>query len=104
MSNEDSDKTKDIPYEWEYGRLARKGNRKLSKTKKKEFSDAFDKIAENPKINDLDIESITGTKGGLRLRIGKYRALFIIEEESKKIKVSDIGPRGGIYKKLRRKR
>lgn len=54
---------------------------------------ALDKFAEEPPKGD--IKSLTG-KDGYRLRVGSFRVLFDVTEES--IVVYDIGPRGQIYK------
>lgn len=54
---------------------------------------ALDKLAEEPPKGD--IKSLTG-KDGYRLRVGSFRVLFDVTEES--IVVYDIGPRGQIYK------
>ena len=43
-----------------------------------------------------DIKPVIGEKGIYRLRIGKYRVLFMIIQET--LLVTKIGPRGDIYK------
>jgi len=43
-----------------------------------------------------DIETITGARNKMRLRVGGYRVLFQIKNDI--IEIADIGPRGGIYK------
>jgi mRNA interferase RelE/StbE len=54
------------------------------------------------KIPDGDIKPMQGfSDGRLRLRIGKYRVVFIYttgEDGSQGIHVIEIGPRGDIYK------
>lgn len=54
---------------------------------------ALDKLEEEPPQGD--IKSLSG-RDGFRLRVGGYRILFKITENS--IAVSDIGVRGDIYK------
>ena len=44
----------------------------------------------------VDIKPVIGEKDTFRLRIGKYRVLFMIIHET--LLVTKIGPRGGIYK------
>ena len=51
------------------------------------------KLAEEPPQGD--IKALQG-QDGYRLRVGKYRLLFVIDDG--KIIVHDIGPRGQIYK------
>ena len=47
-----------------------------------------------------DIKTMTGQPGRYRLRVGSYRALFHIENDS--IVISQIEPRGQVYKKKNR--
>ncbi|MFN3827831.1 MAG: type II toxin-antitoxin system RelE family toxin [Micavibrio sp.] len=44
----------------------------------------------------LDVKALTGTEG-YRLRVGKFRALFKMDDTT--LTVTDVGPRGDIYKK-----
>lgn len=43
------------------------------------------------------IKKIVGVKNGYRLRVGKLRVLYIIDDENKKIKIYRAGYRGGVY-------
>jgi len=59
-----------------------------------------DWLAEDPKSLTLDIKPLAGNPGIFRLRVGKYRVIFSIEEEIKLLSISLILPRGEIYKHL----
>ena len=51
-------------------------------------------------FNNFDIDYYESFQNAYRMRIGKYRAIFTIEnEEIKIINVIDINSRGDIYKK-----
>ena len=63
------------------------------------FHKAFFEIAEDTDNLDLyDIKKMKGSKNAKRLRIGKYRALFTIENNILTIEVLDIDSIGEIYK------
>lgn len=64
------------------------------------FCKAFTEISENINENFIkyDIIRLKGSTDFFRLRIGKFRAIFKIENEELLILVIDIDSRGGIYK------
>lgn len=47
---------------------------------------------------NLDIKRLVGITGFYRLRIGKVRAIFEVDEIKKEIWIRKIGYRGGIYR------
>lgn len=59
-----------------------------------------DWLAEDPHSPTLDIKPLAGNPGILRLRVGKYRIIFSIEEEIKLLSISLIMPRGEVYKRF----
>ena len=63
------------------------------------FHKVFSEIAQDTDNIDLyDIKKMKGLENTKRLRIGKYRAIFTIENNILTIEVLDINSRGGIYK------
>ena len=60
---------------------------------------AFDKLAVNPQDETLDIKTMVGRIDEKRLRVGKYRIIFTVDDGVLLVYVIDIGPRGDIYKK-----
>ena len=66
---------------------------KLDANTRQRITQAFHRLSEDPPKGD--IKKLHG-KDGFRLRIGKYRALFDIDNN--KIIVYDIDVRGQIYK------
>ena len=53
--------------------------------------------AADPERRDLDIKPMMG-RDGYRLRIGRWRALYRIENDRMVILVVEIGSRGDLYK------
>jgi mRNA-degrading endonuclease RelE of RelBE toxin-antitoxin system len=56
---------------------------------------AFENLAKEPP--EGDIRPVIGTQGYFRLRVGGFRALYRIENNT--IFVTNIDPRGQVYKK-----
>jgi len=71
---------------------------RLSTTDKNRFQAAFANLSKEPP--EGDITTLTGQPGYFRLRVGSYRALFRIENNT--IFVTNIDPRGQVYKKKNR--
>ena len=60
--------------------------------------DELDKLAQNPDRQDIDVTPLRG-RPGFRLRVGTWRVIFERAEETRKIDVLRIAPRGDVYKK-----
>ena len=73
---------------------------RLSATDKTRFKAAFVDLSKEPP--EGDITTMTGWPGYFRLRVGGYRALFKIEDNT--IFVTNIDPRGQVYKKKNRRK
>ena len=74
---------------------------RLQPADQKRFEDAFTALEKEPP--EGDIKPYEGSPGFLRLRVGNYRAIFKIANNS--IVVTYIEPRGQAYtKKTRKKR
>ena len=71
---------------------------RLSATDKDRFRAAFNNLSKEPPKGD--ITALSGCPGYFRLRVGSYRALFRIEDNT--IFVTNIDPRGQVYKKKNR--
>ena len=63
------------------------------------FESAAMQLKINPFKTNLDIKKLKGIKNDYRLRIGKYRFLYIIIEDSSLIHFYHVNSRGDIYKK-----
>jgi mRNA interferase RelE/StbE len=73
---------------------------RLDTTDKDRFRAAFTGLAKEPP--EGDIRSLVGQPGYFRLRVGAYRALYRIEDNT--IFVTNIDPRGQAYGKRSRRK
>ena len=67
-----------------------------SKTKQR-FKKVFLRLAENPYDTTLDSKKMQGSEF-FRLRIGKYRFLYFVDEEEVVVVIEKGDSRGDIYK------
>jgi mRNA interferase RelE/StbE len=71
---------------------------RLGEPNRSRIKAAFEDLSKEPPKGD--IESFVGRKGYFRLRVGGFRALYRIEANV--IIVTNIDPRGQVYKKKNR--
>lgn len=69
--------------------------KRAPKDVQKRIVDALDQMVADPK--SVDVKPMKG-RPELRLRVGRYRVLFRIDEPQKLFVVTQIGPRGDVYK------
>jgi mRNA interferase RelE/StbE len=81
----------------EYRRPARKALMRLPKGIAMQFLAAFESLAADPGRRDLDVKPMIG-RDGYRLRIGRWRALYRVENDRLVILILHIGSRGDVYK------
>ncbi|MGB5611930.1 MAG: type II toxin-antitoxin system RelE/ParE family toxin [Sedimenticolaceae bacterium] len=79
-----------------YKKKALKGLAKMPREIATQFRAGFGRIAARD-ADGLNVQKLQG-RGGYRLRIGSYRAIYEIEGETINVLVLDAGPRGDIYK------
>jgi mRNA interferase RelE/StbE len=65
-------------------------------TQRARFERAIDALAENPRPPGC--QALRGLRGAFRVRIGDFRILYQIEDDRLLVLVTDIGPRGQIYR------
>jgi mRNA interferase RelE/StbE len=70
--------------------------KRLSKDSQERIIKGLKSLLTNPE--NADIKPLKG-RSELRLRIGDYRCLFFIDRENQIYIITQIGPRGDIYKK-----
>lgn len=83
-------------YEILLSRSAEKFVAKQDVPTKKRIKEAFLELAEDPYYNTLDTKKLS--TGDMRLRIGKFRVIYELDNENIIIHVLDIGSRGQVYK------
>ena len=62
----------------------------LSKEFQQELIDAFLKLSLNPYIRDLSIKKLSGFKDAYRMRIGRWRVLYNVNDKKFIIEIIDI--------------
>ena len=82
-----------MSYKIIYDRPAIKFLKKQTKEKQQWIVSAIHKLPESG-----DIKPMSGREGMFRLRVGGYRVIYSVENESLIIRILDIGNRGDVYK------
>ena len=87
-----------ISYKVKYLKKAEKFMKKNKDFGKKFFKN-FSELSEDfyNNFQNFDIEYYGSIPNSFRMRIGKYRALFTVEDEIRIIEVIEINSRGDIY-------
>ena len=60
--------------------------------------DRLEQLAKNPR--DLFTKSLTNAEGLRSTRVGTWRIVYCIDESLHEVQVSDIAPRGEVYRRL----
>lgn len=45
-----------------------------------------------------DVARLKGSLEGYRLRVGRWRVLFMVDADARKVIIAGLGPRGDVYK------
>ena len=83
----------------EFSKQAYKYYKALAKGYQKKINKILSLLMNKEKI---DIKPVEGEKDIYRLRVGKYRMLIKVYKEKQTILVVKIGPRGDIYKFIKK--
>ncbi len=87
-----------MKYRIEVKRSAAKELKKIPKADRKRISDKIDSLAEN--LPDPDISKLKGNNPFHRVRVGDYRIIYEIQNDTLVILIIKIGHRRDIYKSL----
>ena len=68
---------------------------KLTPKNRKRIFDAISKLPDHGDVKKMRGRKINNI---FRSRVGKFRILFLLESEEKRVKILSIDPRGDIYK------
>ena len=89
---------KTMKWKIDYSNSAKKYLKALSKPDRERIKSAVDKLRDGPyHRRDLDIKPLRASDNW-RLRVGKYRVIFNIEDNKIHITIVEIGSRGDVYK------
>ena len=84
-------------YDLKFSKQAKKFIEKRDAKTRKQFKNVFLKLAENPYRDDLDVKKMKNADA-FRLRIGKYRFIYTIDNDKVLIVVEKGDSRGDVYK------
>lgn len=87
-------------YQLVYKKVALKALRKMPVNTASTFRNSFELIAKE-ESKGLDIKPLSGSPY-FRLRIGDYRGIYMLDNDTVKIVVLTVKPRGDVYKWLRK--
>jgi len=85
-------------FKLKYRRQARNYLARLPFKMKSEIVNRLHELAENPDNPELDIENLKGRRG-FRLRIGRFRVIYVRQDDEFLIEIIKVRPRGDIYKR-----
>lgn len=77
-------------------RAAGKAFDQLPPVTKQRIATAIDSLAENPRTTG--VIKLAGTENGYRLRVGRYRVVFAIDDATATVSVMRIATRQGVYR------
>lgn len=89
------------PYEVLVDERVEKDLEKVPKHVVEKFLKLLDEFEKNPirPRSGFDVKPMEGyPRNTYRLRIGKYRVLYSVDNENKIVRITSVRPRGGAYK------
>jgi mRNA interferase RelE/StbE len=87
-----------VSYRVELGRNAAQYVRRLGRADQERMARRIDQIAADP--YGPHTKPLTNLAGRRAARVGDYRIVFTVDDDDKIVSISDIGPRGQIYRRL----
>jgi len=84
-------------YKIEYTKEARKALRKMPRNTALLILKKIEELALNPRSKNNNVKELKGVEG-YRLRVGDWRILYQIHNNSLQIIIVTIAPRGGVYR------
>ena len=88
-------------WEAEYHPKAAQEIRALHGPVRERIRQAIEQLQQEPWLGKALVGRLTGLRSR---RVGDYRIVYMIEEEAKKLFILHVGPRGGAYTKVQRRR
>jgi mRNA interferase RelE/StbE len=84
-----------VSYQITWSTRARDHFLKLDKPARERVGAAIDKLANDPR--PAGVKAITGMRGVLRARVGVYRILYTIDDDTREIWLEDVRHRSKAY-------
>lgn len=84
-------------YKLVYSREAVRSLRTIPSNTAKRICMKLERLAKDPYFKNNNVKSLKGSNANYRLRIGDWRALYILDDQAKQIIIVDINVRGEVY-------
>jgi len=81
----------------EYSRESRKTLKSIPRNVARTITGKIEQLASDPFAQNNNIKKLEG-RPGFRLRVGDWRVIYTVENDSVTIFVVAVAPRGGVYK------
>ncbi len=85
-------------YRLVYSKDAVRSLRKMANNVSKKICSKLEKLAQDPYSPNNNVKLLIGSKDNYRLRIGNWRALYMLNKKEKQIIIVEIAIRGEVYK------
>ncbi len=85
-------------YKLFYSREAISSLRKISGRIAKRICSKLESLAKDPHAKNNNVKPLKGAEANYRLRVGDWRALYILNNKDKQIIIVNIDTRGVVYK------
>ena len=87
-----------MSYAVELSRDAARYLRRLGRSDQERMARRIEQIAADP--YGAHTKPLTNPAGRRAARVGDYRIVFAVDDEARVVAISDIGPRGQVYRRL----
>ena len=87
-----------MSYRIELSRQAAHYLRRLNRPDQERMARRIDQIAADP--YGQHTKALTNLTGRRAARVGAYRIIFTVDDQAQIVSISDIGPRGQVYRRL----
>jgi mRNA interferase RelE/StbE len=57
----------------------------------------IDRVAADPRAPDSNVARLKG-RPEMRLRVGDWRVLFVVDDETRQVRILAVAPRGSVYR------
>jgi mRNA interferase RelE/StbE len=87
-----------IPVEYEVGfrPAARRQLASLPLNVRPRVSEAIDRLGQDPR--PTGVTAMAGEAGRLRLRVGNYRVVYLVDDDARRVTIERVGHRGDVYR------
>jgi mRNA interferase RelE/StbE len=81
-----------------FAKEAAKGWRDAGEKRRAAFREVLGRVAADPALRHPKVEPFRGLKNGFRVRLGDWRAVYVLDRGANRLVVLKVAPRGRVYK------